>query len=38
MATILDIVEVPKSHTGVNLALVFTKVLSDFGISEKVGH
>ena len=36
MAWLLDIVEVPKSHTGVNLALEFTKVLNDFGISDKV--
>jgi len=36
MAMILDIVEVPKSHTGANLALAFTKVLTNFGISEKV--
>lgn len=33
---LLDIVEVPKSHTGLNLALAFIKVLKDFGISNKV--
>ena len=36
MVWLLDIVEVPKSHTGTNLALEFTKVLNDFGISDKV--
>jgi hypothetical protein len=36
MAMLLDIVEVPKSHTGANLALAFSKVLNDFGIGEKV--
>jgi hypothetical protein len=36
MAMILDIVEVPKSHTGANLALAFTKVLNNFRVSEKV--
>ena len=36
MAWLLDIVKVPKSHTGTNLALEFTKVLNDFGISDKV--
>lgn len=35
-AMLLDIVEVPESHTGYNLALAFVKVLKDFGISEKV--
>jgi hypothetical protein len=33
---LLDIVEVPKSHTGSNLALMFTKVLREFGIGDKV--
>jgi hypothetical protein len=36
LAMLLDIVEVPKSHTGFNLALAFVKVLKDFGISNKV--
>lgn len=35
-AMLLDIVEVPRSHTGSNLALAFVKVLKDFGISDKV--
>ena len=36
LAMLLDIVEVPKSHTGSNLALTFIKVLREFGISDKV--
>ncbi|KAF5324406.1 hypothetical protein D9619_011183 [Psilocybe cf. subviscida] len=32
---LLDLVEVPRSHTGLNLALAFTKILEDFGISQK---
>lgn len=36
LAMLLDLVEVPKSHTGYNLALAFVKVLKDFGISDKV--
>ncbi|KIL55108.1 hypothetical protein M378DRAFT_18239 [Amanita muscaria Koide BX008] len=35
LSTLLDIVEVPQSHTGVYLAQGFVKVLEDFGISEK---
>lgn len=33
---LLDIIEVPTSHTGSNLALAFVKVLKEFGISDKV--
>ena len=33
---LLDIVEVAKSHTRVNLALAFAKILDDYGISDKV--
>ena len=33
---LLDVVEVPCSHTGVNLAAAFAKILDDFGISDKV--
>ena len=33
---LLDIVEVAKSHTGVNLAAAFAKILEEYGISEKV--
>ncbi|KIK32206.1 hypothetical protein CY34DRAFT_102054, partial [Suillus luteus UH-Slu-Lm8-n1] len=36
LAMILDIVEVSKSHTGANLVEAFTKVLKEFGISDKV--
>jgi hypothetical protein len=36
LAMLLDIVKVPKSHTGFNLAVVFARVLEDFGISDKV--
>ena len=33
---LLDLVEVAQSHSGLNLAAAFTKVLKDFGISGKV--
>jgi hypothetical protein len=33
---LLDIVEVPRSHTGENLAIAFAKVLELFGIKDKV--
>jgi hypothetical protein len=33
---LLDIVEVPKSHSGVNLAEEFVKILKEFEISDKV--
>jgi hypothetical protein len=33
---LLDLVEVAKSHLGVNLAEAFAKVLEDFGIQDKV--
>ena len=33
---VLDIVKVPVSHTGLNLARVFARVLDEFGISDKV--
>ena len=36
VSMLLDLVEVAKSHSGVNLAATFTKVLEDFRISEKV--
>ena len=35
---LLDIVEVPESHTGETLAKEFKVVLEDFAISEKVGE
>ncbi|KAG2756745.1 hypothetical protein P692DRAFT_20714526, partial [Suillus brevipes Sb2] len=34
----LDIVEVPKSHTGKELAAEFEKILEDFKITEKVSQ
>ena len=36
ISLLLNIVEVAKSHTGVNLAVAFVKILEDFGISNKV--
>jgi hypothetical protein len=36
LSLLLDIVEVAQSHTGVNLAGAFAKILEDYGISEKV--
>ena len=33
---VLDVVEVPRSHNGVNLAIEFQKVLQSFGIEHKV--
>ncbi|KAF8812980.1 hypothetical protein BYT27DRAFT_7032782, partial [Phlegmacium glaucopus] len=32
---ILDVVEVAKSHSGVNLAIAFANVLEEFGLSDK---
>ncbi len=36
IAMLLDLAEVARSHTGINLACEFEKVLEDFGISHKV--
>ena len=33
---LLDLVEVAKSHSGVNLTDAFVKILEDFGIENKV--
>jgi hypothetical protein len=33
---LLDLVEVAKSHTGVNLGITFASVLKTFGIEDKV--
>ena len=33
---LLDIVELACSHSGLNLAAAFAKILEDFGISDKV--
>ena len=35
---LLDLVEVTKSHSGINLAAAFSKILDDFGISDKVSY
>jgi hypothetical protein len=35
MCLLLDLVEVAKSHSGVNLAAAFAKILNDFGIAHK---
>lgn len=32
----LDVIELPKSHSGVNLAKAFAEVVTSFGIEEKV--
>ena len=34
---LLDLVELAESHSGVNLANTFVKVLEEFGIKDKVG-
>jgi len=36
ISMLLDLVEVAKSHSGVNLAEAFAKVLEEFGIQDKV--
>ena len=36
MAMLLDLLEVPRSHTGANLAKGFLEVLRAFGIEDKV--
>ena len=36
MSMLLDLVEVARSHSGVNLASAFANVLNYFGISDKV--
>jgi len=33
---LLDLVKVAQSHSGLNLAAAFAKVLDDFGISSKL--
>ena len=38
MCILLDLVEVTESHSSVNLAMAFAKVLDDFGISKKVSN
>ena len=36
MCLLLDVVELPISHIGLNLATAFVRVLDEFGISDKV--
>ena len=36
ISMLFDLVKVAQSHTGINLATAFTKILDDFGISNKV--
>ena len=36
VSMLLDIIEVVRSHLGLNLAAAFAKILDDFGISDKV--
>ena len=36
ISMLLDLVEVARSHSGLNLAAVFAKILDDFGIADKV--
>jgi hypothetical protein len=38
VSMLLDIVKVARSHSGLNLAAAFTKILDDFGISHKVSR
>jgi hypothetical protein len=38
VAMLLDIVELARSHSGLNLAAAFAKILEDFGIDNKVGN
>ena len=36
VAMLLDLVEVAMSHSGLNLAAAFARILNDFGIADKV--
>ena len=38
VSMLLDLIEVACSHTGFNLAMAFSKILEEFGISDKVGN
>ena len=38
MTMLLDIMELVCSHSSLNLAAAFTKILEDFGISDKVSN
>jgi hypothetical protein len=37
ISILLDVVQVARSHSGINLAAAFAKILEDFGISDKAG-
>ena len=36
ISMLLDLVDIPKSHTGVNLTEVFEDILQQFGIEDKM--
>lgn len=36
VSMLLDLVEVPRSHSGLNLAKCFRDILEEFGVSDKV--
>jgi hypothetical protein len=36
MSMLLDLVEVARSHSGVNLAAAFAEIVEEFGIADKV--
>jgi hypothetical protein len=36
LSFLLDFVELPRSHTGANLAAEFARILKEFGLEEKV--
>lgn len=38
MSLVLDVVEVPVSHSGLNLADAFAKMLEDMGLDAKVSR
>ena len=38
ISMLLDLVEVPKAHSGVNLAEAFVNILDEFGIEDKVSN
>lgn len=38
VSILLDVVEVARSHSGVNLAAAFAEILEEFGISDKVSE
>jgi hypothetical protein len=35
ISMLLDLVEVARSHSGLNLAAAFARILDDFGIADK---